>query len=111
MFLYKGQYFTEDFWAKIIVVVGNEIGPKHFVFQRELFESQQFTQPSQSHCINKLCYRNWERAEPITDFKDLFSKELEEKAKIIVQDCIIETDLEIVIPDNYVSNISERLQL
>ena len=46
-----------------------------------------------------------------TDFKDLFSQELEEKAKFIVQDCIIETDLEILIPDNYVSNISERLQL
>ena len=46
-----------------------------------------------------------------TDFKDLFYQELEEKAKFIVQDCIIETDLEILIPDNYVSNISERLQL
>jgi transcription-repair coupling factor (superfamily II helicase) len=46
-----------------------------------------------------------------TDFKDLFSSELEEKAKLIVQDCIIETDLEILIPDEYVNNISERLQL
>ncbi len=46
-----------------------------------------------------------------TDFKDLFYQELEEKAKFIVQDCIIETDLEILIPDDYVSNISERLQL
>ncbi|HEY5917038.1 MAG TPA: TRCF domain-containing protein, partial [Chryseolinea sp.] len=27
------------------------------------------------------------------------------------QDCVIETDLEILIPDSYVSNISERLQL
>ncbi len=46
-----------------------------------------------------------------TDFKDLFSKELEERAKFIVQDCVIETDLEILIPDGYVNNISERLQL
>ena len=46
-----------------------------------------------------------------TDFKDLFSAELKEKAKIVVQDCVIETDLEILIPDGYVSNISERLQL
>lgn len=46
-----------------------------------------------------------------TDFKELFSKELEEKAKFIVQDCTIETDLEILIPDSYVNNISERLQL
>ena len=46
-----------------------------------------------------------------TDFKDLFAAELEEKAKFIVQDCVIETDLEILIPDDYVNNISERLQL
>ena len=46
-----------------------------------------------------------------TDFKDLFSAELKEKAKLVVQDCVIETDLEILIPDSYVSNISERLQL
>jgi transcription-repair coupling factor (superfamily II helicase) len=46
-----------------------------------------------------------------TDFKDLFAAELAEKAKLIVQDCIIETDLEILIPDTYVNSTSERLQL
>lgn len=46
-----------------------------------------------------------------TDFKDLFASELAEKAKLIVQDCIIETDLEILIPDTYIINTSERLQL
>ncbi len=46
-----------------------------------------------------------------TDFKELFSAELAEKAKLIVQDCVIETDLEILIPETYVNNISERLQL
>jgi transcription-repair coupling factor (superfamily II helicase) len=46
-----------------------------------------------------------------TEFRDLFAAELAEKAKIIVQDCVIETDLEILIPETYVSNISERLQL
>ena len=45
------------------------------------------------------------------EFKDLFSVELAEKAKLVVQDCVIETDLEILIPETYVSNISERLQL
>ena len=45
------------------------------------------------------------------EFKDLFAVELAEKAKLVVQDCVIETDLEILIPENYVSNISERLQL
>lgn len=46
-----------------------------------------------------------------TVFKDLFAVELAEKAKLIVQDCIIETDLEILIPETYVNNTSERLQL
>lgn len=45
------------------------------------------------------------------EFKDLFAVELAEKAKLVVQDCVIETDLEILIPENYVFNISERLQL
>jgi transcription-repair coupling factor (superfamily II helicase) len=46
-----------------------------------------------------------------TEFKDLFATELAEKAKLIAQDCVIETDLEILIPETYVSNTSERLQL
>ncbi|MFN7330734.1 MAG: transcription-repair coupling factor, partial [Bacteroidota bacterium] len=46
-----------------------------------------------------------------TEFRDLFVEELTAKAKLIVQDCVIETDLEILIPDNYVNNTSERLQL
>jgi transcription-repair coupling factor (superfamily II helicase) len=46
-----------------------------------------------------------------TDFRDLFAVELAERAKLVVQDCTIETDLEILIPDNYVNNTSERLQL
>lgn len=46
-----------------------------------------------------------------TDFRDLFAKELSEKAKLIVQDCVIETDLEILIPETFVNNVSERLQL
>lgn len=45
------------------------------------------------------------------EFKDLFAVELAEKAKLVVQDCVIETDLEILIPETYVANISERLQL
>lgn len=45
------------------------------------------------------------------EFRDLFAEELSEKAKLIVPDCVIETDLEILIPEYYVSNTSERLQL
>jgi transcription-repair coupling factor (superfamily II helicase) len=45
------------------------------------------------------------------EFKELFTEELSAKAKLIVPDCIIETDLEILIPEKYVSSTSERLQL
>jgi transcription-repair coupling factor (superfamily II helicase) len=46
-----------------------------------------------------------------TEFKDLFAEELSEKAKLVVPDCVIETDLEILIPDDYINNATERLQL
>lgn len=43
------------------------------------------------------------------EFADLFKDELQ--VKLPVPDCVIETDLEIIIPETYVSNISERLSL
>ncbi|MEQ9440735.1 MAG: transcription-repair coupling factor [Cyclobacteriaceae bacterium] len=46
-----------------------------------------------------------------TDFKDLFTRGLEEVTKPLVQDCSIETDLEVLIPEEYVSNTTERLRL
>ncbi|HRO41341.1 MAG TPA: transcription-repair coupling factor [Flavipsychrobacter sp.] len=45
-----------------------------------------------------------------TDFKEVFKEEYERK-KDFVSDCTIDTDLEILIPDNYVENITERLSL
>ena len=45
-----------------------------------------------------------------SDFKDVFKEELERK-KDFVSDCTIDTDLEILIPDTYVENITERLSL
>ena len=42
------------------------------------------------------------------EFKDLY---IEEKPKEFSRDCVIETDLEILIPDHYISNITERLSL
>ncbi|MBS1775212.1 MAG: transcription-repair coupling factor [Bacteroidetes bacterium] len=45
-----------------------------------------------------------------TDFKDVFKEEYERK-KDFVNDCTIDTDLEILIPDSYVENITERLSL
>ncbi|MFZ4520192.1 MAG: transcription-repair coupling factor [Bacteroidales bacterium] len=43
-----------------------------------------------------------------TDFKDMFPTDAE---PTYVRDCVIETDLEILIPDYYITNITERLNL
>ena len=45
-----------------------------------------------------------------TSFKDLFKEEIS-KQDDFVQDCTIDTDLEILIPDDYVESITERLSL
>lgn len=45
-----------------------------------------------------------------TDFKDLFQQEVEE-TKEYVKECVIETDLEVLLPDDYVTSVSERLLL
>jgi transcription-repair coupling factor (superfamily II helicase) len=43
-----------------------------------------------------------------TDFKDVFQAEI---PTTYVRDCVIETDLEILIPDYYITNMTERLNL
>lgn len=45
-----------------------------------------------------------------SDFKELFQEEISQQDDY-VQDCTIDTDLEIMIPDSYVENIGERLSL
>ncbi len=45
-----------------------------------------------------------------TRFKDLFKEEISRQDDF-VKDCTIDTDLEILIPDDYVENITERLSL
>ncbi len=45
-----------------------------------------------------------------TEFKDIFKEEISRQDDF-VQDCTIDTDLEILIPDYYVENITERLSL
>lgn len=45
-----------------------------------------------------------------TEFKELFKDEISRQDDF-VQDCTIDTDQEILIPDNYVENITERLSL
>jgi|TARA_R110000782_G_scaffold237188_1_gene323330 transcription-repair coupling factor (superfamily II helicase) len=43
------------------------------------------------------------------EFKELYAEEL--KTKNFVKDCQIETDFEILIPDDYITNIAERLSI
>ncbi|MCK9204853.1 MAG: transcription-repair coupling factor [Bacteroidales bacterium] len=43
-----------------------------------------------------------------TEFRDVFPAE---KKEVYVSDCVIETDLEILIPDHYITNFTERLNL
>ena len=45
-----------------------------------------------------------------SDFADLFATEAEEN-KEYVKECTIETDLEVLLPDDYVTSVSERLLL
>ena len=45
-----------------------------------------------------------------TDFKELFQQEIEESQEY-VKECVIETDLEVLLPDDYVTSVSERLLL
>jgi transcription-repair coupling factor (superfamily II helicase) len=44
------------------------------------------------------------------EFKELFKEEIQQQDDF-VKDCTIDTDLEILIPDNYVESITERLSL
>jgi len=46
-----------------------------------------------------------------TEFKSLFEDDLKKTVRNLISDCTIETDLELIIPEDYVSNISERLSL
>ena len=46
-----------------------------------------------------------------TEFKELFKKDLVDVEELFSADCVIDTDFELLIPDNYISNISERLRV
>lgn len=46
-----------------------------------------------------------------SDFKEVFADEFKQNTQQFVRDCLIETDLETLIPDEYIHNVSERLSL
>lgn len=72
----------------------------------------------QSGFINDLGYETYHKIldEAVqelkeNEFKELFTKDLSSVVDLRLPDCQIETDLQIIIPESYVSNISERLSL
>jgi transcription-repair coupling factor (superfamily II helicase) len=72
----------------------------------------------QSGFINDIGYETYQRIlnETITELKEnefaeLFKEENEQAERLWTDDCIIETDLEILIPSDYVDHIPERLTL
>ena len=69
----------------------------------------------QSGFINNLGFETYQKIlnEAIEELKREKFKELfnEEEGHFYVKDCQLDTDLEILIPDSYVTNISERLNL
>ena len=46
-----------------------------------------------------------------SDFKELFADEVEQGEASYARECTIETDLEVLLPDDYVTSVSERLLL
>jgi transcription-repair coupling factor (superfamily II helicase) len=46
-----------------------------------------------------------------TEFKELFKKDLVDLEELFSTDCVIDTDFELLIPEEYISNISERLRI
>ncbi len=46
-----------------------------------------------------------------SSFKELFAERNSDQFSSFVRDCVLETDLEIRIPDDYVNNVAERLSL
>ncbi len=46
-----------------------------------------------------------------SEFKDLFEERNSDDLTQFVKDCILETDLEVRIPDDYINNVAERLSI
>ncbi|MCC9042262.1 transcription-repair coupling factor [Myroides sp. M-43] len=72
----------------------------------------------QSGFINEIGFETYQKImqEAIeelktNEFKDLYEEENKEENKVFVKDTQIDTDFEILFPDEYVNNITERLNL
>lgn len=72
----------------------------------------------QSGFINEIGFETYQKImqEAIeelkeNEFKDLYEEENQPETKVFVKDTQIDTDFEILFPDNYINNITERLNL
>ena len=72
----------------------------------------------QSGFINEIGFETYQKImnEAIdelkeNEFKDLYPEEQDEAKKVFVKDTQIDTDFEILFPDDYINNITERLNL
>lgn len=72
----------------------------------------------QSGFINEIGFETYQKImnEAIeelkeNEFKDLYEEENKEENKVFVKDTQIDTDFEILFPDDYINNITERLNL
>ncbi|MDR0228998.1 MAG: transcription-repair coupling factor [Flavobacteriaceae bacterium] len=72
----------------------------------------------QSGFINEIGFETYQKImqEAIeelkeNEFKDLYQEENKEENKVFVRDTQIDTDFEILFPDEYINNITERLNL
>ncbi len=72
----------------------------------------------QSGFINEIGYETYQKilAEAIqelkqNEFKDMFTEELNASGHKWFDDCTIDTDLEVMIPESYIDNIAERLSI
>ena len=110
-FLYTGFFFLEEF---------ADLGDGIKVAMRDLDirGAGNLLGGEQSGFINDLGYDMYHKIldEAVqelkeNEFKALFEADLGEIAEALQVDCQIETDLRVLIPEDYVSSISERLSL
>ncbi len=69
----------------------------------------------QSGFINEIGYEMYQKilSEAIHEMQDFGDQEIEtaDNSKLLVRECLIETDIEALFPSDYVSNVSERMSL
>lgn len=113
------QHLTEDARKRLTAIEQfSDLGSGMSIAMRDLDirGAGDLLGANQSGFINEIGFNTFQKIldEAIlelknNEFKDVFKEELKEKD--FVSECVIETDLNLVIPDSYVNEITERLSL